>query len=455
MNEIEKIIKNILPKITPTKKDRTTIKNTIEIFTTKVANELACLEVNPTIEIVGSIAKDTYLRDSLDIDVFLLFDPSVKRNSIAKTSQSIGKKILDNTEECYAEHPYIRGIFHGFKIELVPGYQIQDANEKISAVDRTPLHTKYIQKNISDVQKQDIRLFKQFLHGINCYGAEAEIQGFSGYLCEILILKYHSFLSLLNQARSWESPIYLSLHNEPTNAFTDHLVFIDPVDNTRNVASAVSEKTLRRFIKACKEFLSHPKTTFFFPNPVKPWSLTKIRTHIKKQKRQFIGIIFKKPDLISENLIPQIRRTCRVIQKEAERNGFSIYDINFTIEKCNNLIYIIIQTNRQPISESYIHKGPPVTLTKHKNKFIEKWKNHPLLKSLPYETDNRLYVKVKRTHRKLVPFLMETLKDYSLGQHIENAIENQFLILKDEELVKKELRQFWTMYFDGKEPWER
>lgn len=455
MSEIEKTIKEILPKITPTKKDRHTIKKVLDSLLTKIAHELTSMKINPSIEVVGSIAKDTYLRDSLDIDIFLLFDPKVKRNNIAQTTQTIGKKILSDTEECYAEHPYIRGMFRDFKIELVPGYKIQDATEKISAVDRTPLHTKYIQKHISDRQKQDIRLLKQFLHGINCYGAEAEIQGFSGYLCEILIINYQDFPSLLEQAKDWEPPIKLSLHDEPTNIFTDPVIFIDPVDSNRNVASAVFEKTLQRFINACNEFLKYPKTTFFFPNPIKPWSLSKIATQIKKQNNQFVGIIFPKPNLISENLIPQIRKTCRVIQKEAERNGFSIHDIDFTIDQSNNLIYIIIQTNQKPLSKSFTHPGPPVNLINHKKKFIEKWKDHPLIESTPHEKNNRLYVKVKRTHRTLIPFLMKTLPEYSLGRHIEHAIKNHYLILKDQELVKKELQEFWTKYFDGLEPWER
>lgn len=50
---------------------------------------------------------------------------------------------------------------------------------------------------------------------------------------------------------------------------------------------------------------------------------------------------------------------------------------------------------------------------------------------------------------------METLQEYSLGRHIEHAIKNHYLILKDQELVKKELQGFWTKYFDGLEPWER
>lgn len=66
-----------------------------------------------------------------------------------------------------------------------------------------------------------------------------------------------------------------------------------------------------------------------------------------------------------------------------------------------------------------------------------------------------MYVSVKRKHRMLISFLADNLQSYPLSRHIEKEIKHQYLIEKDEELVKKELQIFWTMYFDGKNPWER
>ena len=107
-------------------------------------------------------------------------------------------------------NPYIRGIYQDHKIEIVPCYKIENATQKLSAVDRTPLHTSYIKKHLKESQKNDVRLFKQFLKGINCYGAEAEIEGFSGYLCEILILKYGSFRNIISNAKDWKKGTKIS-----------------------------------------------------------------------------------------------------------------------------------------------------------------------------------------------------------------------------------------------------
>ena len=90
------------------------------------------------------------------------------------------------------------------QLRLYPCYKIEDASQKLSAVDRTPLHTKYVKENLKENQKSDVRLFKQFLRGISCYGAEAEIEGFSGYLCEILVIKYKNFKGLIENASKWK-----------------------------------------------------------------------------------------------------------------------------------------------------------------------------------------------------------------------------------------------------------
>ncbi len=40
-------------------------------------------------------------------------------------------------------------------------------------------------------------MFKKFVKAAGVYGAEVKIQGFSGYVCEVLTLKFGSFLETL------------------------------------------------------------------------------------------------------------------------------------------------------------------------------------------------------------------------------------------------------------------
>ncbi|SVD30413.1 uncharacterized protein METZ01_LOCUS383267, partial [marine metagenome] len=59
------------------------------------------------------------------------------------------RKILPDGRELYAQHPYLRGEIDGIGIDVVPCYAIDDSAHPISAVDRTPFHTKWVKQNIS------------------------------------------------------------------------------------------------------------------------------------------------------------------------------------------------------------------------------------------------------------------------------------------------------------------
>ena len=253
-----KIEKQVLEKITPPSEYKIKLDKIIKELKEKIQKEITERKLPVSIELVGSTAKDTYIKDNLDVDFFLLFPTSFSKENIAKNSLSIGRKLLEKTEESYAEHPYIRGYFKNYKTEIVPCYRIEKASQKLSAVDRTPLHTEYVKEHLQESQKQEIRLFKQFLRGIGCYGAEAEIEGFSGYLCEILILKYGTFEELINNAQHWKRGEKLALSKGDYPSFDTPLTFIDPVDKNRNVTSALSEEKYNLFIKASKEYTKKP-----------------------------------------------------------------------------------------------------------------------------------------------------------------------------------------------------
>src|SRR5512136_668131 len=195
----EQVESLVLQKITPTEAEKKHLHDVVKSLTERVNIEINKTKIPITIELVGSIAKDTFIRTSVDIDLFLLFPPTTPREILEEKGLVIGRAILKEQEECFAEHPYVRGVFKEYKTEIVPCYKIEDASQKLSAVDRTPLHTRYIEEHLKESQKKDVRLFKQFLKGIGCYGAEAEIEGFSGYLTEIIVLKYGTFQQLIQQ----------------------------------------------------------------------------------------------------------------------------------------------------------------------------------------------------------------------------------------------------------------
>jgi tRNA nucleotidyltransferase (CCA-adding enzyme) len=450
MNNIES---EVLERVTPKNDYKKHIEEIVKEIKEKVNQEIKKRNLPVTIELVGSIAKDTYLKDNLDIDIFIKFPTKFLKEKIGECALSIGRAFLKNTEESYAEHPYIRGLYKGYKVEIVPCYKIENASQKLSAVDRTPLHTKYVKENLPEKNKSDVLLFKQFLRGIGCYGAEAEIEGFSGYLCEILIIKYGTFEKLIQNSVNWKVGETIFLTKDRYPSFKTPLIFIDPVDTNRNVASAISLDKFEFYIKACNEYLKKPKITFFFPNKVKSWSLSKIREKLEDKNAQFIGIKIDKPDIIPENLYPQVRKATRSICETSERYGFTLLDSSFYINE--EFILILIKTKKEQLSKTFVHLGPPVKLIKHKDEFLSKWKDDSRVTKKPFEKNGRVYVELKREYLEIKDFLEDNLKEFSMGRHIDKNVKKEFSILEVDDLIIESLSKFWTEYLDGKMPWER
>ena len=186
-------------------------------------NEITKQNLNPLI--VGSIAKGTNLKGA-DIDLFIRFDEDA---DLKNEGLKVARKILPDGKELYAQHPYLRGEIEGIGIDLVPCHTIKDSSKPISAVDRTPFHTKWVNENI-DGREDEVRLAKQFLKGAGAYGANAAIGGFSGYLVEILIIKYKNFKDLIQEISLWKPPVIIeNVENAPKAA----MMIRDPVDEKR------------------------------------------------------------------------------------------------------------------------------------------------------------------------------------------------------------------------------
>ncbi|MEM3352639.1 MAG: nucleotidyltransferase domain-containing protein, partial [Saccharolobus sp.] len=181
------IEEKILELIKPDEKDKERINKAIEV----IKERLKGLDF----EIEGSFAKGTWLKQDTDVDMFIFYPKEVGKDYLKRNAlNDIVERVKDlNYIIAYAEHPYVIVYVNDIEIDLVPALRVESGDKAITAVDRTPFHTLYINSHLDEKGKDEVRLLKRFMKGINVYGAEIKIQGFSGYVTELLIVYYGSF----------------------------------------------------------------------------------------------------------------------------------------------------------------------------------------------------------------------------------------------------------------------
>ena len=205
MASLEQILAEVLKKVNPRDDDRKKIQDLARKLMKKIEKAAKEKSVKTEVRIEGSIAKNTWLRDHPEIDFFMQVPTSVSKSEFETVLLQIAKKALEEYMqiERFAEHPYIEAVVDGVWVNVVPCYKVK-AGKWLSATDRTPFHTDYLKPLLNEKLSQEVRLLKQFMKGIEIYGAEIKVGGFSGYLCELLVINYGSFTKALQAAADWK-----------------------------------------------------------------------------------------------------------------------------------------------------------------------------------------------------------------------------------------------------------
>lgn len=404
----------VLARIRPTKEERLRIKHAADELHDKASEYIAREGIDAEIRFVGSYSKDTYLSDP-DIDLFVLFPPSMPRPELERIGLKMGDDILHGIR-MFSEHPYTRGQYDGIDVDLVPSYHIDNTDRIQSAVDRTPFHTKYILENMNLEQRDQVRLLKKFMKGIGTYGAEPNTRGFSGYLCELLVIKYGSFDGVLEAAATeWREGTAIDIR-ERGPPMIGPLIVYDPVDKKRNVASAVHLDTLALFISAAKDYLAEPSTSFFFPKRRTPLTREGIEERASVHGSRILTVTFNRPDAIEDNLYSQLWKTQYALIKKLDEFDFNVLRAVHSMD--GGHLVIAFELDRDVLSKTYKHVGPPV-FVRAADSFLKKWRNNGY--GAPFIEDGSWCVIVERMYLSAVEMLEEEASLAGIGREIDPA----------------------------------
>ncbi len=424
------IEEKVLKRIVPTKKEEERLREVVSILKKMLESEIEKLRIDACPLLVGSVAKGTHLKDP-EIDMFICFSPSTSRADLEKYGLMLGESVLTDAERHFAEHPYLAGKFEDFTTEVVPCYQVEDPRKKMSAVDRTPFHTEYVMKKLKDRQRNEVRLLKRYAKGTGIYGAEAKIRGMSGYLCELLVLKYGSFHKVLKAASRWHVGAVLELEKKAEKKFSEPLVFIDPVDAGRNVASALSLDQFARFIHLSKSYLQGPKLNYFFPSKPRKPTKPEVQRKMVARGTDILAVVLRKPDIVEDILYPQIWKAQKSIGRLCEDYDFTVIDCDSRV--VGNEILFFVELTSVELPPVRKHKGP-ATWMKTADDFVEKWKDSRKRIAGPYVENGHLFFDLKREYRDAKSLLRKEIKTLGLGKNLDQVVSKRFRILINDEI---------------------
>jgi tRNA nucleotidyltransferase (CCA-adding enzyme) len=442
-----------LKKIKPSKQEIETEKKFIQKSIEKLKKNSEIKEI----VLAGSVSRNTHLKGDRDFDIFILLDSKLNKKKFEEIGLKIGKKFFKghNWEKAYSQHPYIKGNINGFQIEIVPSYKISKTELMQSAVDRTPFHTKYLQEKLNEKQKDEVRLLKKFLKGINAYGAELKTNSMPGYLTELLILKYNSFENTLKEVSKWKKIQVIDLENQlneehAIKEFKSELIVIDPTDKNRNVAAAVSINQKARFIAAAREFLKKPSEKFFFEFKRKKMEKHKVKEILKKKELIALKIPFPKKEN-ADNIWGQTKKLSKKIAFILKEKDFIVNRFSeWTDEKKEIILLFELETLELQKSKKLI--GPEIIQENHVQKFLNA---HKKKISGPRIENGRIILEAERKFIKAGNLILYYIKKTEKKTGIKKALKKP-IILNEKQIIEKyskhkEFARYLSDYLQGKE----
>ncbi len=441
-----RLLDEVLTEITPTPAERKKEGDMADEVLSWVSAVLNARGAKAGPVMVGSIAKGTDLREDKDFDVFIRFSRETPRDALEATGLAVGKEFFrragSKAEISYAEHPYVKGTFKGFRVEIVPCYMMEKGARVASAVDRSPLHTEFVLSELSKKPslRGDIRLLKKFMKCQGLYGAHAAVEGFSGYLCELLVIKYGSFLGVLKAAALWANGQHIGIGaSAGAKKFPDDpLVFIDPVDGRRNVAAAVSVSKMAGFMRAASEFLARPSKSFFRAPERRPLGKKEFYGKIRNRGTELLCVRFAPPDMVEDTLIPQLAKSLKALRHECEHAGFRVLKDGYWTDGKEAAFVLEFEVWELP---RVMKKMGPYFDSKAAdlNGFIAS--NRAIAVSKPYLESGQWAMDAERKHRRADACVKALLKDpKGFGKNLR-SVKAELLIGSG--LLKIKSRDFW------------
>jgi tRNA nucleotidyltransferase (CCA-adding enzyme) len=389
---LSKVLKEIKPEAEEIKRINDASAKIIGMIE-KNAKELG---VNVQAVLGGSASRGTNMKGNHDLDFFIRFE---SEKDIKDYYKSLITKSFDNFKITHGTRDYFRGEFLGFRVEFVPSIKYDSPKKAANSADISYFHIDYLKKFFEKNQKlcDEVLLLKQFLKANDVYGAESARGGFSGYVCELLIIYFKSFYNMLEffDSSTPKTVIDIEKHYKDSesaiksldkNKTSGPLIVVDPLLPLRNASSSINYDSFSKFLFKARLFLINNDPKLF---NIRGFKLSLAEERSRRRGTRLLSFKLKE-SYDFDILKAKVLRKMGIIESLLKKEGFSIYSYGITDDS-----YAFFELESLKVSSAKRHYGPFVWAeSKHFRDFLDKWSSKGIGK--PYVFDNKLAVDVKR-----------------------------------------------------------
>ncbi|HLC50311.1 MAG TPA: nucleotidyltransferase domain-containing protein [Candidatus Nanoarchaeia archaeon] len=366
----------------------------------------------------GSGAKGTWLK-TFDADIFVLFNYKKYQDKSDKLSDILEKTLKKKFKitRLHGSRDYFQIKKEGFTFEIVPILGISNSKQARNITDVSPLHSKWVARHKK--LANEMKLMKQFCKAGNIYGAESHIQGFSGYVCEILAVYYGSFLNVMKNASKWGNKNVIDVEKYykkdevfrvlNTSKLISPLIVIDPVQKDRNASAALSVEKFESFKNAAKSFLKNPSEKFFKEQDI-------YNKFVSKKGKNILIIVKANPlqgkiDVVGSKLL----KAYDFLLKECEKNGFKSMYSSWEWKKNKDASFYFI-FSKKPLSNMVELEGPPLSMKDHVANFKKLHKKTSIKRGKIFATEKRKFIRSEQllNHALSSQYVKDRTKSVSL-----------------------------------------
>lgn len=402
-SKINQILKQALAEIKPEKKK---LKE-VDDFVKRINLRVKKLKISAKAVVGGSFAKDTFLKQDHDVDIFVLFSLKYKDENLSKLLHQILKPFKPETVHGSRDYFRIKGRLN---FEVVPVLDIKKPEHAKNVTDFSPAHVLWVKKNVGKL-RDDIRLVKKFCKANKVYGAESYINGFSGHVLDILVIYYKGFLQLLRAAAKWKPKQVIDFYNmykgkalfELNKSKTQgSLVVIDPVQPDRNAAAALTDEKFRLFAGTVKRFLKKPSLDFFVEKKADKGGLKKKGAIVLD-----IGARKGKEDVVGAKLLKAFQFVNKGLGEFGIKNSGWEWD-----KKKKSFFWFFPKLKKLPDTLEW--EGPPTEMKNCVKEFKKKYKK-------TFTKKGRIYAIIKRKHKMPEALVKDLIKQQYFREKVRKC----------------------------------